>query len=303
MYRSNLKQPVFFALALFLISASTTVGQELNVDVRVNKSQIEGASLGYLNSFDEEIEAYLNGYDWINDNFQPQERIEANIQIYLTSVSDNYTFTADLVIRSTRPIYNTTRKTTLFLYTDENWTFQYIPNRTLIHDELQFDAITTLLNFYAYLILGYDYDSFEALGGTRYFAEAQEQVSVAQTASYPGWQRSGGQPNNRAQLISDLTNHNYELFRKAFYRYHRLGLDLFIKNPEKARQNILEALQMIQQAKQQTVNNLLFDIFFNAKYLEIVSIFKDAPAEVRLKAYNLLSEIDVSHLNAYRQLQ
>lgn len=288
---------------LLLIAGRASFAQELNVNVEINSSRIENATINYLDNFEEEIETYLNGYNWTQDQFKPYESIKAEIQIFLTSVSDNYTFTADLVVRSIRPIYNTTRHTTLFLYKDDSWTFRYVPNQTLIHNELQFDSITTLLNFYAYLILGYDYDSFEPLGGTPYFTEAQEQVSIAQASSAPGWQRNSMQSNNRAQLIADLTNPNYELFRKAFYRYHRLGLDLFIKNPKQARQNILEALHMIYQAKQQTVNNLLFSIFFNAKYRELVSIFKDAPPAVRSKAYTLLSKIDVGHLNAYRQLQ
>lgn len=304
MYSSNFISQILLTLLVFLlVEVDPITAQELSVDVTVNRSRIEGTSLNYLNNFEEEIESYLNGYDWINNEFGSHEKIEAYIQIILTSVSDDYTFTANLIIRSTRPIYNTARQATLFLYNDNTWIFQYIPGRTLIHDELRFDAITTLLNFYAYLIIGYDYDSFEALGGTPYFSEAQNQVSVAQTGSAAGWQRSSTKPNNRAQLVSDLTNPNYELFRKAFYQYHRHGLDLFIKNPQQARQNILEALQMIQQTKQQTVNNLLFDIFFNAKYLELVSIFKDAPPQMRQKAFSLLSEIDINHLNTYRQLQ
>ncbi len=300
----NTRPPdILLALILFFATASSGYAQELDVNVQVNRSRISGASLDYLDDFDEKLESYLNGMNWTHDNLRRYEKIEADIQIYLTRVSDNYTFTADLIIRSSRPIYNTTRETTLFLYNDDSWTFQYIPNSTLVHDELQFDDISTLLNFYAYIILGYDYDSFEALGGSSYFAEAQDQLSIALNSSSPGWQRSSGQPNNRAQLIADLSNPNYEPLRKAIYQYHRLGLDLFIKNPQKARQNILEALQLIQQAKRQTVNNLLFDIFFNAKYLELVSVFKGAPADVRSQAFNLLSEIDISHLNAYRELQ
>ncbi len=303
MYSRSFYKIISLIIPLFFSAAPLLFCQELNVNVQIDRSQISGALLDYLDNFDEEIETYLNGYDWTGDNFQPHEKIEADIQIFLTSVSDDYTFTANLIIRSSRPVYNTPRQTTLFLYNDDSWTFQYIPNRSLVHDELQFDAIATLLNFYAYIILGYDYDSFEALGGTPWFSEAQDQVAIAQTTAAPGWQRSGASPDNRAQLIADLTNPNYELLRKAFYRYHRHGLDLFIQSPQKARQNILEALQMIRQAKQQTVNNLLFDVFFNAKYLEIVYVFKDAPNEMRLQAFNILSEVDVSHLNAYRELQ
>ncbi len=308
MYSKNLMQKCLLVLLPAILTGSlifvTSVSaQEINAEVQVDRSQITGTSLDYLNNLSDEIENYLNGYDWTTDNFQEFEQLDVSIQIYLTDVLDNYNFTADLIVRATRPIYNTPRLTTLFIYNDENWTFQYLPNRSLVHDQLQFDSITTLLNFYAYLLLGYSYDSFSALGGTPLFLEAQNQVSIAQTTSSPGWQRSGTQPNNRAQLISDLVNPNYELLRRAIYRYHRYGLDLFIKDPQQARQNVLEALQMIQQARQQTINNLLFDIFFNSKYREIVSIFEDASTEMRQTAFNILSEIDLNHLNAYRELQ
>lgn len=304
MYNINLIQKLgLFFLIVSVSFVSAVHAQEIKAEVQINREQISGRSLDYLDNFADEIETYLNGYNWTNDNFQSFEQIEMDLQIYLTGVSDDYIFSADLIVRATRPIYNTPRQTTLFLYNDENWTFQYIPNRSLVHDELQFDGITTLLNFYAYLILGYNYDSFSELGGIPYFSNAQNQVSLAQTSSSPGWQRTSTQPNNRAQLISDLVNPNYELLRRAIYCYHRYGLDVFIKNPPQARRNVLEALEMIQQAKQQTINNLLFDIFFNAKYREIVSIFEDASTEIRLNAFNILSETDLNHLNEYRELQ
>lgn len=302
MHNIILKQLIISPLLILFIFTSPLLAQNLNFDIHINAYQIERTSLSYLNNFDEKIETYLNGYDWTINDLQTQERVKTDIQIILTSVSPNYTFTANLIIRSVRTVDNLARQTTLFLYHDDSWKFQYIPNQSLIHNELQFGAITTLLNFYANLILGYNYDSFKALGGTPYFVEAQEQASIAQASSSSGWQRSRANSNNRVQLIADLTNPNYELFRKAFYHYHR-GLALFRESPENARKNIFEALKMIRQTKQQTVNNLLFDLFFNAKHLEIVSIFKEAPSQMRSKIFNLLSKTDVSHLNIYRTLQ
>jgi hypothetical protein len=290
---------------IFILSCffSPTQAQEISANVRVNLSQINNTSLNYLDNLAGEIESYLNDYTWSNDNFQPKERINVSIQINLLGVTDDFTFNADIIIRSMRPIYNSVQQSSLFIYNDESWTFNYTPNRGLVHDELQFDALATLLDFYAYVILGYDYDSFSRLGGSPYFSEAQNLVSLAQTSSARGWERSGSNPRNRAQLISDLLNPNYEVFRRANYIYHRKGLDLFLENPGQARQNIIESLEMIQNAKRQTTSNLLFNTFFNAKYREIVPIFEDAATDIRLKAYNILAEIDQSHLSDYRKLQ
>lgn len=277
--------------------------QEIQANVNVDRSQINSTSLNYLDNFAQELESYINDNTWTNDNFQAGEAINVRMQINLLGVTDNYTFDADIIIQSTRPIYNSSRQTTVFLYNDENWVFNYTPNRGLVHDELQFDALTTLLDFYVYIILGYDYDTFSELGGSPYFSEAQNLVSLAQTTASAGWERSNAVPRNRAQLIADLLNPNYEILRQAFYTYHRLGLDLFLQDPDKARQNIVESLEMIQNAKRQTTNNLLFNTFFNAKYREIVSVFEDAPTETRLKVYNILAEVDPSHLTEYSKLQ
>ncbi|MDZ7657668.1 DUF4835 family protein [Fodinibius sp.] len=275
--------------------------QEINAQVTLDKSQISSTSLNYLDNLPQQIEEYINQFEWTNANFNENERIKMSLQINLLSV-ENYNFEAQIIVRSQRPIYNTTRNTVIFLFNDEEWNFEYTPNRTFLHDELQFDPLTSLLDFYVYTVLGYDFDTFEELGGTEYYQRAQNIVSLAQTTSAIGWSRSGNQ-RNRAQLVSNLLQSNFEPFRTALYQYHRKGIDQFLNNSKQSRSQILSALENIQQAQRQTSSDLLFDTFFNAKYREITSIFEDAEPEVRLEAYNLLSNIDQSHLSEYQKLQ
>ncbi|MDZ7692640.1 MAG: DUF4835 family protein [Balneolaceae bacterium] len=290
-------------LFILLIPFQLATAQEFDLEVTVDESQVSSASLNYLSNFPDEIESYFNEHNWIDAGFQQQERIQGELQIVLLSVDNNYNFQANIVVRAQRPIYNTMQQTTVFLSNDDSWGFQYTPNRSLVHDELQFDAITTLLDFYAYLMLGYDFDTFSELGGTPYFSEAQNILSLAQTSSSPGWSRSSGSRRGRAQLIANLLNPTYQTFREAMYIYHRQGLDQFISNTEEARKQVLEALQMIRETQRNATDDFLLDIFFNAKYREIVSIFEEAPTEVRLEAYNLLSQMDQSHLTEYNKLQ
>lgn len=291
----------FFMLGI--VASTPGYGQEINASVTVDRSQLSSTSLGYLDNLDDKIEVYINEYDWINHTFSEVEQIGMDIQITLMGVDEDFNFDAQIIIRSRRPIYNTVQETPLFLFNDEDWTFNYRPNRTFIHDELQFDRLTSLLDFYAYVVLGYDYDSFEQLGGTPYYSQAQNIVSRAQSTTSQGWSRTGSNSRNRAHLIADLMNASYENFRLAIYQYHRKGLDIFVDNPQKGRQIVIEALRKIQEAKRTNSGNLLFDTFFNAKYREIVSIFEDADPRVRLEAYNLLSDIDQSHMSAYQKLQ
>lgn len=289
--------------AVFVSGTVPAAAQEFNIEVTVDRSQVNSASLNYLDDFATRIATYLNDHDWTDATFQELERIDARIQVVLLSVDDNFNFQANIVIRSLRPVYHTMQRSTLLLVNDDSWSFNYTPNRALTHDELQFDAVATLLDFYAYLILGFDFDSFSELGGTPYFSEAQNIVALAQTSASPGWSRTGSSRRNRAQLVSDLLNPAYEDIRRAIYRYHRLGLDRFTADPEAARENILESLQMIREVQRTASNDYLADIFFNAKYREIVSVFEDAPVQTRLEAYNLLSQVDQSHLSEYDKLQ
>lgn len=293
---------VFCVIIAGFCCIQSTLAQEINANVTVDRSQISSTSLNYLDNLPQELETYINQYDWVDATFREEERIHMDMQITLLSADNNFNFQAQVVIRSQRPIFNTTQETALFLFNDEDWSFNYTPNRALIHDELQFDPLTSLIDFYAHVVLGYDFDSFSELGGTPYFQEAQNIVSLAQTTTSDGWSR-GGNRRNRAQLVSDLLTTNYELLREAIYQYHRQGLDAFLNDPQQGRQQVLEALQKIQEAQRNTSNSLLFDIFFNTKYREIVSVFEDADPEVRLEAYNLLSDIDQSHLTEYRKLQ
>lgn len=290
-------------LPVLLLSSTIVQGQELDASVSVDRSQLSSTSLDYLNDFSDKLETYINEYEWTNARFQETERIGMDIQITLLSVDNDYNVDAQIVIQSRRPIYNTTQETALFLFNDSNWQFNYTPNRALMHDQLQFDPLTSLIDFYAYVVLGYDFDSFERFGGTPYFSDAQHIVSLARSASASGWSRESNNRRNRTQLISNLLDTSYGPFREAVYQYHREGLDRFIENPEQARQAVLQSFQKIQEAQRTTSGSLIFDTFFNAKYREIVSLFEDADPQVRLEAYNLLSEIDQGHLGEYQKLQ
>ncbi len=123
--------------ALFILLGSPALAQEIDASVTVDRSQISGTSLNYLNDFPRELEIYINEYNWTSANFREEERLGVDLQITLLEVDNNYNFDAQIVVRSRRPIYNTTRETVLFLFSDENWNFNYTPNRTLIHDELR----------------------------------------------------------------------------------------------------------------------------------------------------------------------
>ncbi len=289
-------------LLILTLNSKSINAQELNCSVTVNDRQISGTSAEHISELAPAIERYLNENRWTDDRYEEYERIRCNIQILLMDVDGNSNFTAEAVITANRPIYNSNRQTTLFVINDSNWRFNYSRNKNLIFDDLQFDDLTSFLDFYAYIILGYDYDSFSDLGGSSHFNSALSIFEIAQNTGAQGWGRSIGAQRNRFGFINDITNPSYRDLRSAYYRYHRLGLDQFPQQEELARNEIVEALDLIRENKRVTSNNYLFDIFFGTKYLEIVAALRDAPPSTRTAAFNILSDADPANTSEYRKL-
>ncbi|HKJ45882.1 MAG TPA: DUF4835 family protein [Balneolales bacterium] len=301
MYHMGFTKAIIIGMFALLFFPLLSFAQELKCDVTIDKSKISSSNIDYIGQLKSAIEDYINNHNWTDDRFQDEERIHFNMQVILNSVDNNYNFKANVVISSERPIYNTVSTTPVVIISD-NWDFNYTPNSSVVHDEFQFNDVASFLDFYSYIILGYDYDTFSRLGGSPYFKKARKIVDIAQSAGGSGWSSSSG-PRSRYSLVSDLLDPNYEDLRKAIYIYHRQGLDLFTSNTEKARSNVADALKLIQNAQNKTTDNYLFDLFFNTKFREIVSIFQDAPQSQRLDVYNLLTTIDSGHISEYDKLK
>ncbi|MEX0779133.1 MAG: DUF4835 family protein [Balneolales bacterium] len=295
---------LFLILAtFFIIDAASAQSQAFEVDVEVNYRQISSSSgLEHLGELEGLIEDYLVNNTWTEDRFQEHERIRLKIVVNLNS-AEGTKISATIMTALERPIYNTMQVTSLFVISDNSWEFDFRQNRSLIQDSYQYDDIASLLDFYAYMALGFDADSFSELGGQDYFNQARDVVETAQSAGGVGWASSGGTRKNRHYLVNNFLNPGYEDLRRAIYQYHRHGLDKFTTSTEEARDNALEAFQKIRDSQRQTSDSYPFDLLFSTKYREFTAFFRDATQDQRLQAYNLLLEMDRSHLTEYDKLQ
>lgn len=295
---------IVFISIITLSSEKQVAAQEFNCSVNINDEQLEGTSYDYVKqSLATELTAYINDFRWTETEVLEHERINCQISIVLTSASTDYIYSAEAVISARRPIYGTIQETSSIIVSDQAWQFSYPEGRSLVHDELTFEALTGFIDYYAYLMLGYDFDSFAELGGSDYFAKAQDVVDLAQSSNTIGWTRSSNNRRNRFTLVADMMNSSYNDLRLAYYKYHREALDSFTQNPDQARAAALAALELIQTTKRRSTSNFLFDLFFDSKSREIAAILTDAESQVRLAAYTILSETDQAHLSDYKNLQ
>ncbi len=284
------------AVILVLLCCMSLGGftQELNCSVTINATQVESTDRAVFKDMKLAIEQFMNGRKWTTDTYRTHEKINCNILITISKMTIG-SFSASVQIRSARPIYNTNYSTQLLNFADRDWDFEYVESQPLEYNDNTFTTnLTSLLAFYAYIIIGMDYDSFSELGGTPYFQKALMVVNNAQQSNREGWQ-SMKSTRNRYWLQENLNNGQMTDIRKAIYSYHRLALDMFEKNPDQAQQIILNGLKDIKKIRDINPSAILVVSFFDAKGKEIASIFSTGNIQVRRQAYDLVTVIDPSN--------
>ncbi len=286
-------------LGLALIATVPLQAQELNCNVSVNYQQLQGSQYEYLRELEDQIRRYLNERRWTNDSFEEIERIDCTVQIFFESAVTLTRFRARLVLATRRPIYGTTQYTTVLQLSDPNWEFEYPQGTPLIFNPEQFHPLTSVLDFYAFIMLGYDYDTFSELGGTPFFEQARRIAELAQAAGASGWNQIGDD-RSRVALITQLLDPRYRAIRQAYFRYHFEGLDHFVQDPEAARAVVLDVLRALEALHQEVARPYVMDLFFMAKYQELTAIFEGS--RLAQEAFALLSELDPSHLSAYNRM-
>jgi len=291
-----------FILALLLVGVNSDLikAQEFNCNVKVNTATLADAEFSHLQDLGPLVTEYFNRRSWTDDSYREWEKIGCSIEITFTDGSREGadSFRAQLNINSTRPIYGTSNEVNLINIQDGQWQFIYEPNQTFIQDLNSFDAFTSVLDFYGYLMLGYDYDTFSPLGGEEYFRQARKISDLAQTAGGLGWNTLD--EKGRAVLIDQLMDPSFERIRMAYFDYFYGCLDHFLADIVSARQSGLKALQAFQEVYLEVTGQYIMDVFFDAKNKELVAVFENSSLENQ--AYSILIEIDAANASNYDKL-
>ncbi|MCR4558847.1 MAG: DUF4835 family protein [Bacteroidales bacterium] len=291
---------------LFLLCFSYQANaQELNCRVSVNYSNLSNTPTPVFQALQKDITAFLNERKWTNHTYDINEKIECNFLITITEYNGLDRFAGTVQINLSRPIYYTSYNSPLFTFKENEGklVFNYLEGQPLEYIENQATSnLTQVLAYYAYIILGYDYDTFSPLGGTEYFRKAFRIVLNAQSAGYEGWSASDNKQNSRYNLIDALLDKRFENLRLGEYYWHRQGLDLVPKDPESGRKKMLEALKYIQRSERAKSNSLIVSLFFTAKSDEIVNVFSASPANEKAEVIRILKEVDASNATKYEKI-
>ncbi len=280
-----------------------SVAQELNSIVTINVGpKIQTTDRNVFRDMKNALQQFLNTRKWTNDAFQTHEKINCSLLININEMPSIGIFSASVQVQSARPIYNSSYTSLLLNFADRDWEFEYIESQPLEYNDNNYiNNLTSMLAFYAYLVIGMDYDSFSELGGTPYFQKALTVVNNAQSSNRPGWQALGSN-RNRYWLVENLINPQMADVRRSLYSYHRLGLDTFEKTPDQSREIILKGLKDVKKARDINPNAILVVSFFDAKSKELANIFSDGSLPVRREAYDIIVSMDPSNRSSYEKI-
>jgi len=290
---------VFGLLGMFFFLAGFAAAQELNCEVTVNIDNITSGQRDNLRSFEANIKKYLTNNRYTDEDLGG-ERIDCSMTIFFLSGS-NDKYTAQVVVVSQRPVYKGNDKsgknTQVTRILDDRWDFSYLPNQPMSKDEYRFDPVTSFLDFYAYLVIGLDLETYTPLSGARYFQKALNICNQASASSYAnGWQSQAG-TYSRFSFIDELMNMKYQAFRESFFSYHFEGIDLLATQSQAGQDAMLKAIEAIADLrKKQNPRSILVKTFFDSKYLEIADGFLTWPNRA---VYERLSAADPSHQGTY----
>lgn len=295
----------FSLILLVLLMSFGLEAQELSCQVNINTEQIQGtANKQIFDQMQKSIFEFMNNTKWTNDNFGPQERIECSILIIIKTASGTDDYQGSIQVTARRPVYKSGYYSQILNIEDDEFSFKYQQFTQLEFNINTFqNNITSVLAYYAYVVLATDYDSFSPLGGTVYWKKAQEVVNQAQITRENAWSSNASGQKNRYWVIENTLQPTYKGIRDCMYAYCMNGLDIMYQKPEDGRAEVYKALELLKPVAQSRVGSYVMMVFFNAKRDEIINIFKSATPEEKTKVMELLAILDPTGTTRYQKIQ
>ncbi len=297
-----MKKILSIFILLFCFKANA---QELNCIVRVQAPQLQLVDPAIFKTLEADMYEFMNTRDWTEgDEFDDEEKIDCNINIAIVEEISQTRFKAEITIQASRPVYNSTYESVTFFHKDNDFEFEYAQFQPLNFNVNAYNGeLTSVLAFYAFMVLGYDYDTFSKNGGDQWFNQARQIVQNATDSGRKGWKAFDG-TRNRYWMIENQLDPKFSAMRTAFFDYHRKGLDKMHEDPELGRAQILLALQKVEKVSKANPNSMAITVFSNTKSDEIYDIFNyfRVPSSEKTKVGTMMVRVDPANAQRFLAL-
>lgn len=285
--------PVILVLVTFVL-----YGQEFEPRVVVDVSLLAPELRQDVSTMQSDVLTYLRQQSFTGKEWQGP-KIPIELTIYLTGGNlANRRYSARLLY-SSRINLDSGRTSPILKVLDQQWMFPYTLNQQLTFQSLRFDPFTTLIDFYNFIALGLDADSYEYLGGTQYYQRAQELCLLGASNNAPGYSQIVQEPGEvtRISLVTELLNPRFEPFRKLIFDYHYDGMNRYAWAPDSARRAIEAVLaKMLAFKRELTQSSYLMRLFFDAKMSELSEVFRSSRNK---RVLEFLRQLDPSNASVY----
>ncbi len=304
-----MRNKFFWILFAGVLVSYSLPAQELQARVSVIASRVNSTvDKKIFVTLQTQLNNLMNNRKWTNSSFQPNEKITCSFILNIESILETNVYKASLTIQAARPVYNTSYQAAIVNYIDADVAFKYVEFQPIEFNENRVQGtdaaaanLTAVFAYYAYMIIGLDFDSFSPKGGEPYYRRAQNIVNNAPEGNnISGWRVFDGS-RNRYWLNENLINTRYNVIHDIIYSYYRSGLDNMFEKEADARVSLLQALSQLQAFNKENANTMILQFFMQGKAEELIGLFKKGTVEQKERAAAILSEIDVINASRYRQ--
>jgi hypothetical protein len=291
-----------FWVACLLGWGTMIQAQELQCAVNVSAPTV-GSDRQVFDQMQDAITKYMNLRKWTDLKYEPQERIRCTIQFLISDRPSIDEFKGTVQVQVIRPVFKSTYESKIVEIQDKDIFFKFVPFNPLeFNDNAYIDELTSILNYYAYMIIGFDQETFELAGGSTYFQKAQQIVNLSANQGGPGWRNMESQ-RNRYWLVNEMLDNSLRQIHNVFYTYHRQGLDQMEKNLSLGRTSVLNAIKELQKINQRFPAKYVVRVFLTAKSAEIIEIFRNADMRDKAVLVPIMEEIDPANASDYQAIR
>ncbi len=302
-------KPISILVISLFICIDFVSGQELQSKITVLSNRVNSTvDKKIFTTLQSQLNVLINTRKWTSDVFNSNEKIVCSFILNIESILETNLYKASLTVQSARPVYGSSYQAAMVNFIDADITFKYVEFQPIEFNENRVQGtdagvanLTAVLAYYAYMIIGLDYDSFSPKTGDLYFRKAQNIVNNApEGKGISGWRVFDGL-RNRYWLNENLINSRYNIIHDVIYSYYRAGLDKLIENENEARANILQSLIQLHAFNKENPNTMILSFFMQGKSQELIGIFKKGTTEEKAKIIEVLGVLDVVNATKYKQ--
>lgn len=297
---------IMVALLLGIVCKEQAVAQELNARITINHSQIQGTDNAVFDELTQTLTQFVNDRQWTNLQFQKNERINCSFNITVTKYDKSSNlFTCKALIQASRTAYNSSYTTTIFSNQDNDFNFEYAQFDQLQFNEEQVDnQLTALFAYYAYLIIGFNLDTYAPMGGEDVLQRCMNLANNSQNLNFTGW-KAFDNDRNRFAIINDYLDGAMKPFRQLQYDYYRTGMDEMAANAERGRTNISTALEKdLKKCHEDRPLSRLPMLWTDYKRDELANIYIGKGTQKEKETvYDILFTINASQNNAWQKIK